>query len=200
MGSSIGERYCYLLKVAYDGTGFSGWQIQKDAVTIQGVIERALSAIFDEPIRIVASGRTDAGVHALGQIAHFKTPVYRPAAAVLKALQKMLPGAVAPLGVELVDHKFHARYWARMRTYVYWVRLTKKPDPFLERLSWRVGPSLKLERVQEGLSLFEGIHDFSAFAMKSSERNPIVTMKEACMRGPFGGDLYFLFRASHFLR
>lgn len=200
MAFSLGPRYCYLLKIAYDGTGFRGWQVQKDALTVQGELERALSAVFDGPIRVVASGRTDTGVHALGQTAHFKTQTYRPPDSVFRALQKMLPGSVAILGVEVVDPKFHARYWARLRTYIYWIRLTRKPDPFLERLSWSVEPSLRLGLLDEALSLFEGTHDFSAFAVKSSDRNPLVTMKAACLIGPFGDNLYFVFRASHFLR
>lgn len=200
MPAEAGPKHCYLLRLAYDGFGFSGWQVQKDTSTFQGALESALSFVFDQPIRAVAAGRTDAGVHALGQAVHFKTSVYRHPRVLYEALQAMLPDCMSVRSVKVVDPTFHARFWAIKRMYVYWIRCSDRHDPFFSRLSWRVSLPLHFGNIQRGLDALVGIHDFSAFAMKSPGRNPRVTMDLAKMFSTGGENFYVVLRASHFLR
>jgi tRNA pseudouridine38-40 synthase len=200
MSAEAGPKHCYLLRLAYDGFGFSGWQTQKNASTLQGVLESALSSVFDQPIRVVAAGRTDAGVHALDQAVHFKTSSYRQPRALYEALRTMLPQCMSVRCVSMVEPEFHARFWALRRTYVYWVRRSERHDPFLSRLCWRVSLPLNFDAIRKGLDALVGTHDFSAFAVKSPGRNPRVTMDLAKVFDLGDENAYFVFRASHFLR
>ncbi len=156
------------LTIAYDGSPFGGWQIQSNADTIQGRIETALAEIAKEPVRLHGSGRTDAGVHALGQIAHFEAPdrlTMNPFNWV-PALNTKLPPGIRILECEEVPDDFHARFSALSKTYIYHLCLSPVLSPFLARRAWHLPRQLNPEDLDKALSFYRGSHDFRAFAAK----------------------------------
>lgn len=158
------------LTIAYTGTKYSGWQIQKDQnshPTIQGVIEMALFALFNTKIRITGAGRTDAGVHAHAQIAHFDLDC-NCSINIKKALNALLPYDIRIIKAEIADGTFHARSSAIAKTYIYefwqeWEFIPPQLIPFV----WQCGP-LAVESIHTALSLFKGKHDFAAFQNKGT--------------------------------
>jgi tRNA pseudouridine38-40 synthase len=164
---------------AYDGTDYAGWQIQPNAITVQGTIEIALSHIFKKPIRIHGSGRTDAGVHANGQIFHFEALWPHGPDVLKKALQPLLPKTLQILQIETADATFHARYSAKRKQYIY--RMHKAyASVFDQRYAWSLGyRTLNISAMQQAAALLIGTHDFSGFAVKRSEgskENPVKTL------------------------
>lgn len=153
------------LNIAYDGSAFRGWQVQPGERTVQGEIERALAALFrGEPVRIMGSGRTDTGVHAVGQVAHFEAPFPRDPAEIARALDGMLPEAIRVWRVREVDHDFHARFQARQREYGY--RILATHDIFSRRHGWWPGERFELDIARDLSREFPGERDFRAFATK----------------------------------
>jgi tRNA pseudouridine38-40 synthase len=148
--------------LAYDGSGFVGWQRQPDGVSIQGLLEEALAPIEGRPVTVVGAGRTDAGVHALGQVA--SCVLSHPIApdTLVRALNAVLPDAVRILGVEEAPDGFHARYSARSKSYRYLVHNGGTAGPFSRGYAWRLSPSLDVAAMAEAARLLEGQHDFSA--------------------------------------
>jgi tRNA pseudouridine38-40 synthase len=160
--------------VEYDGTDFAGWQAQGSLRTVQQVIERALGRIAAEPLALVCAGRTDAGVHAHGQVAHFDTHALRTTRGWVLGANSELPGDVCVAWAAPVPAHFHARYCAQARTYRYLIlnRLAR-PALLARRVAWIHRP-LDHERMAEAAPLLHGEHDFSAF--RSSEcqaRSPV---------------------------
>jgi len=149
--------------VEYDGSAFQGWQCQSDGPTIQGAVERALSRIADRPIRVIAAGRTDRGVHALGQVIHFDTDAARSPHSWLRGANTYLPPEIALLWVREADPAFHARFSAIGRHYRY-LTLNRpvRPSVLNNRISWEYRP-LDVARMQEAASYLVGTHDFSSF-------------------------------------
>jgi tRNA pseudouridine38-40 synthase len=157
------------LVLSYDGTDFSGWQRQPEAPTIQGCLEAALERIVGKRTQVWGSGRTDAGVHALNQVANFKTDCRIPGANLLKALNDALPPTVRVKAAEEVAEEFHARYDARSKTYRYRIHQAPISSPFVGRFAWHYPYALDRARMAEAARLIEGEHDFTSFAAAAGE-------------------------------
>lgn len=154
------------LTIAYDGANFGGWQIQPNAVTVQERLENALKAVAKEKIRLHASGRTDAGVHALGQVAHFDAPDHLTMNPYnwVPALNTKLPPAIRVMACDEVAPDFHARFHAREKTYRYLLSTSPILPPFLAGRAWHLPRQLDPYLLSDALALFQGRHDFRAFA------------------------------------
>jgi tRNA pseudouridine38-40 synthase len=168
------------LGLEYDGAGFHGWQSQSDGNTVQDWVERALSTIAGEPIATVAAGRTDSGVHALAQVAHFDTHALRPSSAWVRGCNAHLPAAVAVRWAREVAPDFHARFSAHARRYRY-LLLNHPVRPALmhERVGWHHSP-LDVEAMQRALAHLVGEHDFSSFrAAECQAKSALKTLHQA---------------------
>lgn len=162
----------YKLTLEYDGTNYHGFQKQKEAPTIQGELEKSLFTWLRERVEVKGASRTDAGAHALGQVANFKTGRETTPQEILKRTNAILPQDIAVIDVEEVDSSFHARKSARSRLYEYYVFKRKSPSPFFSRFSLHFPYPLSLEKMREASLLFKGKHDFSAFTTAQEVRNP----------------------------
>lgn len=156
------------LIVTYDGTDFSGWQIQKSGRTVQGEIQSALKTLTGEEITVTGSGRTDAGVHALGQVASFETNASIPPKNFAKALNTILPSDVKIISSEQVEDGFNARKHARKKTYCYRIYRSDCALPLKERYAFRVDKDLDLAKMQDCASVLVGENDFKAFCATGS--------------------------------
>jgi tRNA pseudouridine38-40 synthase len=188
------------LDVEYEGTRYAGWQAQPHARTVQGELLRAAEQLFGGRVEVGGSGRTDAGVHALRQVAHLKTkPAGRgPDPTQLKAgLNKLLPHDVNVLRVEQARPSFHARHDARARYYVYQIatRRTAFGKPFV----WWVRDRLDVASMRAACRLVEGRHDFSSFCESPGEQRSTLVEVERAELSEEGGLLLFRVGASHFL-
>lgn len=152
------------LTIEYDGTEYVGWQRQESGRTVQAEIERALEAITGERTIVNGSGRTDSGVHALGQTASFRTESALSLAQIHKGLNSILPHDIAILGAEEVDPAFHAQHSAKKKTYVY--RILNRPErsAMLRERAWHVHVALDARKMNEAAETLIGEHDFKAFA------------------------------------
>jgi tRNA pseudouridine38-40 synthase len=159
------------LTIAYDGTEFSGWQVQPDAATIQGLLSSAIGRITGENVLPQGSGRTDAGVHALAQVANFETSSVIPAVNFLRALNDVLPPAIRIMRVEEVPAEFHARRSAQAKTYRYRIYRGDICPPFLARYVWHFPYPLMEQAMKDAAPVVEGEHDFTSFAAVDPERN-----------------------------
>ncbi len=157
------------LIIAYDGTPFGGWQAQKNSVAIQSLIEKAISTVLREQVSLTGSGRTDAGVHAQGQSAHFETTMSFDIKRLLLSLNALLPEQIRLLSVQQVSDDFHARYHATGKIYHYRLHLDKTPDPFKRLYSWHIPYQLNLDLLHQSAALFLGTHDFKSFANEAHE-------------------------------
>jgi tRNA pseudouridine38-40 synthase len=159
------------LILAYDGSEFSGWQIQPGAETIQGTLASAIGRLTGEKVLPQGSGRTDAGVHALAQVATFSTQSPIPAENLVKALNDILPASIRVLEAAEAPPEFHARKSARAKTYRY--RMHRGPicPPFLARYVWHYPFPLDEAAMQQAASLVVGEHDFTSFAAVDPERS-----------------------------
>jgi tRNA pseudouridine38-40 synthase len=158
------------LTVAYDGTGYAGWQVQPTEPTVQAVVEAAWHEITRETLRVLSAGRTDAGVHALGQVVSLATESTLPAADLHRALNAVLPQDVAIVAVEEAPENFHATHDAQRKTYRYQIHNGRTPDIFSRRYVWHYPQPLDAERMQAAARLLVGKHDFAAFESAGSER------------------------------
>jgi tRNA pseudouridine38-40 synthase len=152
------------LTVAYDGTPYNGWQVQPGLPTVQGKLFEALRSITGEDILPQGSGRTDAGVHALGQVVSIAIAPPIPAANLQRALNNFLPGSIRILAVEAASPEFHARHSARRKTYEYRIYLGKICPPPLASFVWNCTRPLDSEAMQRAAALVVGTFDFSSFA------------------------------------
>ncbi len=162
------------LVLEYDGSGFSGWQRQAHAPSVQQALETAVSRVADHPVSVVCAGRTDAGVHAAAQVVHFDTSAERPLHAWVLGSNAHLPASVSVLEAHAVDGTFHARYSAQQRAYRY-IFLSRRARPALlrNRVAW-VHHDLDAERMHDAAQALVGEHDFSAFrAVACQARHPV---------------------------
>ena len=170
------------LILAYDGSEFAGWQVQPDAVSVQGTLASAIGRITGEKVLPQGSGRTDAGVHALAQVATFATESSVPTANFVKALNDILPASVRVLEVEEAAPDFHARKSARAKTYRYRIYRAAICPPFLARYLWHYPFPLDEQAMVRAAGLVEGEHDFSSFAAVDPERGqegmPVSNLRE----------------------
>src|SRR5208282_1339386 len=158
------------LTLSYDGTDFSGWQVQPDAVTVQGTLASAIGRITGENVLPQGSGRTDAGVHALAQVATFGTESSVPPENFLRALNDILPESVRVLEATEAPPEFHARHAARAKTYRYRIYRESICPPFLARYVWHYPYPLDEEAMARAAPLVAGEHDFTSFAAVDPER------------------------------
>jgi len=195
------------LLISYDGTDFSGWQRQRHDCTIQGEIEDRLFLMTREKIDLHGAGRTDAGVHAEGMVAHFATSSTIPCHDFLRGLNSMLPGAIRIFGVADVDQNFHARYSATGKLYQYKIFTGKIQPPQLRLYSLHVSCRLYLPSVKRCLKLLEGTHDFASFE-NSGSRDKSICSGRGSVRTIFNAklieeppfQLIFQFTGDGFLR
>lgn len=190
------------LTVAYVGTRYLGWQIQNRGTTIQGVLEEKLSRICEEPVRVHGSGRTDSGVHALGQVAHFDAPESKARIPWQRALNSMLPDDIAVLDAREAEPGFHARFSVRSKRYAY--TLWTEPDFTLPQRApfvWAVR-NLDLESMDRAAAFMAGTHDFAAFQNAGTEVKGTVRTLEPIRREPgqHPCEWVFRFQADGFLK
>jgi tRNA pseudouridine38-40 synthase len=150
--------------VAYDGTGFHGWQRQPSVPTVQACLEEAIVQVTGEPVELFGSGRTDAGVHALGQVANFTSPCRIPLSNLIKAVNNVLPPEVRVREAGEVASGFHARYDVRSKTYRYRILQSEVCSPFLWRFVWHCPYLLDRTQMAAAARSFVGSHDFRSFA------------------------------------
>ncbi len=169
------------LTVAYDGTNYHGFQRQRPPVTaVQNVLEAKLEKIFGDSIELAASGRTDAGVHAYGQVVNFFTDGRIPVARIPLAVNSLLPDDIVVLEAAEADAGFSARHSAKSKTYLYRIQRGTFPNPFTRHYAWHVGHPLDVEAMEEALRAILGTHDFSSFrASGGAPMSPVRTMYRA---------------------
>jgi len=160
------------LVIAYDGTDFHGWQRQPNAPTVQACLEDAVGKLLGERVQVWGSGRTDAGVHALNQVANFKTACPIPCENLVKALNDVLPTTVRIKEADEVPDEFHARYDARAKTYRYRVLQAPICSPFLWRFVYHHPYPLDRVSMAKAARLLEGEHDFTSFAGADGAETP----------------------------
>lgn len=159
------------LILSYDGSDFAGWQVQPNAATVQGTLASAIGRVTGQKVLPQGSGRTDAGVHALAQVATFATESKVPTENFVKALNDVLPASVRVLQVEEVVLEFHARKSARQKTYRYRIYRAGICPPFLSRYVWHHPFPLDENAMSAAARLVEGEHDFTSFAAVDPERD-----------------------------
>ena len=165
--------------IQYLGTNYHGWQIQATGPTIQGEIQKALRKITRESIHIIGSGRTDAGVHAMRQVANFLTESKIPATNLMKALNSMLPEDISITDIQEVHPSFHARKDARKKTYVYRIMESHVRLPLFLNRAWVLKPGLDLQSISEACACFIGTHDFKGIQKSgSSVKSTVRTVYE----------------------
>lgn len=156
------------ITLAYDGTRFVGWQRQADGDSIQGLLEAALTRLEGAPVTVHGAGRTDAGVHALGQVASARVSFSHDTATVARALNGQLPADVRVLTVDDVAPGFHARFSARRKTYRYQIAQTAIASPFARAFTWHVPEPLDITAMEKAAAALIGTHDFAAFQSTGS--------------------------------
>ena len=157
------------LTISYNGASFNGWQIQPDKITVQSVLENALQNIIGIPIKVKGSGRTDAGVHAKGQVAHFETPFTNiPADRFYRALNIQLPPDVRVIKSEQVDDSFNACNGAKRKTYCYNLYVAEVENPLLEPFNLKLEKMPDLTKIQNAIPLLIGEHDFKCMCASGS--------------------------------
>lgn len=190
----------YRLTVEYDGTDFHGWQVQPALRTVQGEIEQAAARLFCVPVRAAAAGRTDAGVHATGQVVTLPAARQLSTDTVRRALNALTGDDLAVAAVDLVDDAFDARRDARARRYVYRLWNRRPASPFWRRYAWHVPHALDVARMQAAATELLGEHDFSSFrAAGCDAAHPIRRALHSAfeVRGPL---LLYELEATAFLR
>jgi tRNA pseudouridine38-40 synthase len=189
------------LSIAYDGTGYFGWQRQADQPTIQGTIEEKIKIMVGKPVSLIASGRTDTGVHALHQVANFRVFSTLTPSVFLKGLNSLLPDGIIIKEAEYASLDFHARYDAKSKVYEYRIYNEKLPSPFLRHYAWHISRVLDLHAMKECLEVVKGIHDFSSFySAGDGTINPVRNMIQADLHIHNSNLLSFHFEANGFLR
>lgn len=157
----------YKLLVQYDGTRYSGWQIQENALTVQQALCDSISQILQEKINLIGSGRTDAGVHALGQVANFNSENKLDEYKFKYSLNSVLPDDISVDNIERVDENFHSRFSAKRRSYIYLI--STKKSPFYDRYSYTLSYNLNQEKLNELSSVLRGAHDFTSFCKVNTD-------------------------------
>ena len=189
------------LKVAYDGTAYHGFQRQSPpVVAVQNVLERKLAVIFGDTIEMAASGRTDAGVHAYGQVVNFFTNGSIPIDKVPMAANSLLPDDIVVKEAWEADFDFSARHSAKAKTYIYRIQQGATPNPLTARYAWYERRPLDMGLMQQALDMLKGEHDFSAFrAAGGAPMSPVRTIYEAKVEAKPGDLLEFTIYGNGFL-
>ena len=188
------------LTLEYDGTGFRGWAAQPGLRTVEGSLRSALDDVFPRWCDLAVAGRTDTGVHALGQVASVEVEGGPPAERAAEALNAVLPGDVAVVEAEQAAEGFHARSSARSRTYRYRIFRRRTPSPFEHRRSWWLPRALDEERLADSAELLLGEHDFTAFTPTETQHRVFVREVSQAAWHRRGDHLDFEIAADSFLR
>ena len=168
------------LTIEYDGKKFNGWQKQPDKLNIQGEIENAIKEITGEEVELIGSGRTDAGVHAFGQVANFKTNSNLPIEKFAIAINSKLKKSIVIKEAEEVDERFHSRYNAKQKTYRYIINNSKQGTAIYRDLECHIPMDLNIKEMKKASKYFEGEHDFKAFkASGTSSKSSVRTIYKA---------------------
>lgn len=190
----------FKLTVEYDGTDYHGWQIQPDGPTIQGTLEDAIRRMLGESVRVAAAGRTDAGVHAAGQVVAVSLQRDVSPETLIRGLNALTPRDISIRHAEVVGDEFDPRRAARSRTYVYRIWNARWPSPFWRRYAWHVIHRLDVERMRAAAAVLVGEHDFTSFQAAGCDAdNPVrcVLRSEITTAGPL---LTYTIEATAFLR
>jgi tRNA pseudouridine38-40 synthase len=189
------------LVIEYDGTNYHGWQVQPNGLTVQEVIEEKIQVMTRQRVHLTGSGRTDAGVHALGQVASFRTPSTVPVEGFHKGLNSLLPRDIVIQSAEEVDPEFHAQYAAKRKVYRYVILQREIPSALFRNYSWRVPGALDVPAMEQASCLLVGKQDFTSFQGADADTEDAVrevfragwSVKEA-------GFLHFTVEADGFLK
>ena len=188
------------LTLEYEGTNYHGWQFQLNSITIQGILQEKIFTITGEKVKLIGAGRTDAGVHATGQVANFRLKRDIPLPALWKGLNSLLPPDIRITDLQQVEVNFHARYHSKSKEYKYQIFTGKVLSPFLYRYVYHLPLELQLEDMFAAAELFVGEHDFSPFS-------PAVRGKKNAIRQVFSSSfiqqkemLIYRIRANGFLQ
>jgi tRNA pseudouridine38-40 synthase len=185
------------LTIEYAGTRYSGWQIQKNARTVQGEIERAIAEAGGGGFELYGSGRTDAGVHALAQIAHLDIDTTLPPETLRRRINDALPADINVLRIDRVRHRFHARHDAVARSYLY--QISRRRSAFGKALVWWVKDDLDLAVMRSTAATFVGMHDFRSFSDDDPEDKSTQVLLEAVNVREEGDAILIHIEGSHFL-
>ena len=188
----------FKLTLEYDGGRFKGWQVQEDARSIQGLLIKAAQTVFEtEKVEVYGSGRTDAGVHALGQVAHLDVNSKMPVRLIRQKLNDLLPHDVNVISVDSVSPKFHARHDAIARSYIY--QISRRRNAFGKHFMWWVKDPLDVEKMNQAAAHLVGFHDFKSFSNeKGTEKSSKVELQQ--LKVVEKGDMIIVhIVASHFL-
>jgi tRNA pseudouridine38-40 synthase len=164
----------FKIVIEYDGTAYQGWQRQNNGVTIQGTIEAALQTMTKAPVTVIGSGRTDAGVHALNQVASFRADTRLTPEIFKRGLNSLLPPDIVIKDCAAVDDAFHARYSARSKVYQYRILNRFTPTALFRQYAWHIKKPLDLNAMRKAMACLKGQHDFSAFEATGSPRSDAV--------------------------
>ena len=171
----------YKIIVEYDGTNFVGWQKQENGPSIQSSLEDAIKKITSETVSVFGAGRTDSGVHAKGQVAHFEFSKNISLGSIRDGInQHLRPLPIAILDVEEVDDDFHARFSAKLRTYEYLIINRRAPLTFNKNLAWGVFKKLNMDAMKDAASNFVGKHDFNAFRSVDCQSSSSIKTVQSC--------------------
>jgi tRNA pseudouridine38-40 synthase len=188
----------FKLVIEYAGTRYSGWQIQKNAKTIQGEIDRAVRAATGRgEFELYGSGRTDAGVHALAQVAHLDIYTTIQPEALRRKINDELPADINVLAIDKVPHRFHARHDARSRSYLY--QISRRRTAFAKAMVWWIREPLDIVQMRAAASAFSGMNDFQAFTDDDAEEKSTRVLLEAIEIVEAGALVLIRVRGSHFL-
>ena len=199
----------YFIRLSYDGTGYHGWQVQPNGVSVQEVLQKALSTLLRQPTEVTGAGRTDAGVHASMMVAHFDWPADHEGEGCEEApldctqltykLNRLLPPDVAVQAVRPVGPEMHARFSATRRTYHYYIHTRK--DPFLRGYSWQVNVPLDFALMNEAAQVLLEYSDFTSFSKTGTDvKTNICQLTEARWEQLKPGEWRFTVSANRFLR
>lgn len=178
----------YAILLSYDGTGYGGWQVQANSLSVQEMLERAASGLFGVKTAVTASGRTDAGVHARGQVCHFDAETSVPPYKIADALNVRLPQDIRVLASAAAPRGFDANRSAKKKTYCYRMYFSPRQRPLLDRYSEWIKGEADIKKMAYFASLFEGEHDFSAYAKSgSSAKTSVRTVWSAEVRASRSG-------------
>ncbi len=188
----------YLIRLAYKGTHFHGWQKQPNASSVQGVLDEKISMLLGEPIETLGCGRTDTGVHAMDYYAHFDATKAIDEAHLVFKLNHVLPKDIAVYEVFKVDDDFNARYDAEWREYEYWI--TPTPQPFLQEQAWHHYGKLDVDAMNKAAQLLIGKKDFECFSKVHTQVNNFICDVHFASWEFKNNKLIFTIRANRFLR
>jgi tRNA pseudouridine38-40 synthase len=189
------------LLIEYDGTQYHGWQVQPNASTVQDVIQEKLLLMTRHPVHLIASGRTDAGVHALGQIASFRTTTCIPVAGFRHGLNSLLPPDIRIRSAEEAKDDFHPQYMAKRKTYLYRILNSEPPSALHRNFSWHIPFPLDIPAMREAAQILIGVHNFSSFQGADADGTTAVReVFRAEWRADKGDFLSFFIEANGFLK